>query len=235
MCDKPEDQGVHSKDEHLYKIIRDEMIESHNRLSNQRHWTFVIAGVFGVSIVNLLKAEAVDYGLIFILLCIGALANTQLSRYVLNAVSSTYEASAYLFAIEKRNMWKHWNEHLKSFKKEFSISDHFHVVWDAPFLVALVYLLFSVLLARQSNFGVIAWLPVLVCLICNSVVLLANLLEKAEYMRRNYNAIEIEKWMKNPSEAFNDDWENEFEKNNSILRFTNNKNIWRLRRLFYDS
>lgn len=208
-------QGL--SDDTLYKIVRDDMIESYTRLSNTKHWSIVICcGVF-LSMANLYHNDG--YLLLCMIFTAAVFLNLQLSRFVLGNVSFIEYASAYLHALEKLHGKDHWigNTFQKRRESEtycpnlftMSLIDSF---WDLPTVTSVFYFLGSVVtITRYLQHhswtlpdcltSILFGMLITVCFLCLFLIFLTNYLAQKEYVKNYpayYKALCV--WMKDPKD-----------------------------------
>jgi hypothetical protein len=103
-------------DDNLYKVLRDEIIESLSRTANARNWALVLLGGFTAICLNVYMSSSVTFQqkqLIVIIAVLGGIFFTfQWARFASNAHMDNAEKGVLLLALEVFNNKHHWNEHI---------------------------------------------------------------------------------------------------------------------------
>jgi hypothetical protein len=103
-------------DDNLYKVLRDEIIESLSRTANARNWALVLLGGFTAICLNVYMGGSLNFEqkqLIVILAVLGGIFFTfQWARFASNAHMDNAEKGVLLLALEVFNNKHHWNEHV---------------------------------------------------------------------------------------------------------------------------
>jgi len=110
--------SVHTNlsDDNLYKVLRDEIIESLSRTANARNWALVLLGGFTAICLNVYMGGSLNFEqkqLIVIIAVLGGIFFTfQWARFASNAHMDNAEKGVLLLALEVFNNKHHWNEHI---------------------------------------------------------------------------------------------------------------------------
>jgi hypothetical protein len=103
-------------DDNLYKVLRDEIIESLSRTANARNWALVLLGGFIAICLNVYMSGAINFEqkqLVVIIAVLGGMLFTfQWARFASNAHMDNAEKGVLLLALEVFNNKHHWNEHI---------------------------------------------------------------------------------------------------------------------------
>jgi hypothetical protein len=106
----------HLSDDNLYKVLRDEIIESLSRTANARNWALVLLGGFTAICLNVYMSGSITFEqkqLIVLLAVLGGILFTfQWARFASNAHMDNAEKGVLLLALEVYNDKHHWNEHI---------------------------------------------------------------------------------------------------------------------------
>ena len=161
-------------DDNLYRVLRDEIIESLSRTANARNWALVLLGGISAICLNVYMNSLINYDqrqLIVILAALGGIFFTfQWARFASNAHMDSSEKSVQLLALEVFNNKHHWNEHIiwglrlkergitknnwgnyKEKKFEFRINTLWSdICFNFYFLINSVYLVMSLFVLSNS-------------------------------------------------------------------------------------
>src|ERR1039457_5484376 len=103
-------------DDNLYKVLRDEIIESLSRTANARNWALVLLGGFTAICLNVYMSGSITFEqkqLIVLIAVLGGIFFTfQWARFAANAHMDNTEKGVLLLALEVFSNKHHWNEHI---------------------------------------------------------------------------------------------------------------------------
>ena len=183
LCDTLFDnQNIHSanihthlSDDNLYKVLRDEIIESLSRSANARNWALVLLGGISAICLNVYVNSSINIEqrqLITLTAALGGIFFTfQWARFASNAHMDSSEKGVQLLALEVFNDKHHWNEHIiwglrlkergitrenwkkyKENKFEFRLSTLWSdIFFNFYFSINSVYLMISIYILCHSN------------------------------------------------------------------------------------
>lgn len=105
------------QDDTLYKVLRDEMIESFTRMTHARNWSMVLAAGVAAVVVRALvlwndrDPSPSEQTLIALVLLVASVLTVHFARFVCSACSTSSDIGIFLLALECRNGLHFWNEH----------------------------------------------------------------------------------------------------------------------------
>ena len=112
----PEPSHTKLSDDNLYKVLRDEIIESLSRTANARSWALVLLGGFSAICLNVYMSSSINFEqkqlAVMIAVLGGILFTFQWARFASNAHMDNAEKGVLLLALEVFNNKHHWNEHI---------------------------------------------------------------------------------------------------------------------------
>jgi hypothetical protein len=191
----------------LYNILRSEMIDSFNRMSNARNWALglLLATLGGIASfmsgkgpLNELSPTVLAVGITII-----SFFTLQLSLFVENAQYDAINISSYLMAIESYYNLHTWNEHFswKSREKDKFALILIDSIWrDFYFWLSCIYTYIIAYLYLQMECNFIIQICFGICFIIIELIVVNIYKCEKIYKNRLINSVKILTWM-NSSDA----------------------------------